>query len=159
MENSTQYNIIKQNQNFARLSAKQQIAIEMLFMGKTDLEVAEVIEVGRDTIWRWRNHNSDFIAAWNELNGLVWTALVSRVMNLFSRSVEAIEEAIEKGDTEVALALVQSLKDNADNSQRITVQGLLGLEPTSKRRGKRVLQSSFATETDIATFCPRPPAS
>lgn len=118
MNNPTESDKIKQSENFIRLNTKQRQAIEMLLMGKTDLEVTESLGIVRDTLWRWRTQNHDFIAVWNELSVQVWTDLTSRLNDVFSRSVEVIEEAVDRRDVDVAIALVQTLKENVNKEQR-----------------------------------------
>jgi len=66
-------------QNHQGLTAKQQQAIELIAIGKTDSEVGEALSVGRDTVNRWRNHNPAFIKALEAYQALL--TIYTRVGN------------------------------------------------------------------------------
>ncbi len=95
--------------NSAIVSLKQHNAIELLLIGKTDLEVAQLIGVDSETILRWRNQEPDFINAMNALRAAVWSDSVSRLSNLLAKSLDVVEAAITRGDEMVAIAFLQNL--------------------------------------------------
>lgn len=150
MNNPTESDKIKQSENFIRLNTKQRQAIEMLLMGKTDLEVTEALGIVRDTLWRWRTQNHDFIAVWNELSVQIWTHLTSRLNDVFSRSVGVIEEAVDKRDVDVALALVQTLKGNASKEQGSILSQATVLNNLLSRSIGVVEEALKKGDTDVA---------
>ena len=93
----------------AILSLKQHNAIELLLLGKTDLEVAQLIGVGSETILRWRNQEPEFTRAMNALRAAVWEDSVARLSNLLAKSLDVVEAAITRGDEMVAIAFLQGL--------------------------------------------------
>lgn len=95
--------------NSAILSLKQHNAIELLLLGKTDLEVAQLIGVDSETILRWRNQEPDFINAMNALRAAVWEDSVARLGNLLAKALDVVEAAITRGDEMVAIAFLQGL--------------------------------------------------
>ncbi len=99
----------------AILSLKQHNAIELLLLGKTDLEVAELIGVDSHTVLRWRNQEPEFTRAMNELRAAVWEDSVTRLSNLLAKSLYVVEAAITKGDEMVAIAFLQNLVPSADS--------------------------------------------
>lgn len=94
----------KNSQDCTLLTEQQQKAIELLLLGKTEKFVAKELEVARETINRWRNHNPNFITALTERQGLV-----ERWNNLFPWAMDVIEQALAKSDPAVAIALLQAL--------------------------------------------------
>lgn len=128
MEDLTESNKIEQHKKILMLTISQQNAIELLLAGKSDAEVANAVGVERVTVCQWRNHHPDFRAVLNELRLQMWEASVSRLNSLQSRSIQVVEEAIEKGDTEVALGIIQALKGLVDNQPSSAVSNLAVLE-------------------------------
>ncbi len=94
----------KNSHSYAFLSKQQQKAIDLLLLGKTEKLVAEELEIARETLNRWRNHNSNFIAALSERQGLL-----TRRNNLFPWALDVIEQALAKSDSKVAIAVLQAL--------------------------------------------------
>lgn len=128
MEDLTSSNKIEQHKKILMLTISQQNAIELLLAGKSDAEVATAVGVERVTVCQWRNHHPDFRSVLNELRLQMWEASVSRLNTLRSRSIEVIGEAIEKGDTEAALGIIQILKGVVDNQPESAVLNLAALE-------------------------------
>jgi len=94
----------KSSQDCTLLTEQQQKAIELLLLGKAEKSVAEELEITRETVNRWRNHNSNFIAVLNERQ-----RLVTRWNNLFPWALDVVEQALAKSDPVVAIAILQAL--------------------------------------------------
>jgi hypothetical protein len=98
------------NSIFHQLSIKQQNAILLLLEGKSITEIASAIDVGRDTIWRWRNHNPKFMAAVDELSNQSWQSLDFHMNSLLSESIATIKDALKsENKVEVAISFIQAL--------------------------------------------------
>lgn len=99
--------------NVVRLSAKQYHAIELILAGKSDAQIAETVGKRRNTIWQWRNHNPQFIAALNQRQKQLQEESVKQMENLCSQSLEVIERALDdvgelKPGVQLALAVIRA---------------------------------------------------
>ena len=117
-------------ENF-ELSPKKRIALELILAGQTDAQVGAAIGKGRNTIWSWRKHDPQFIAALNQRRTRLQSESVEQMNTLCSQSIQLLEKAVEKGDTELALGVIQVLKKVIYNQQ---VNVMLPIEPVLKVR-------------------------
>ncbi len=125
---------IESTENF-ELSPKKRIALELILAGQTDAQVGAAIGKGRNTIWSWRKHDPQFIAALNQRRSWLQNESVEQMNALCSQSIQLLEKAVEKGDTELALGVIQVLK-KVIYSQHLNVA--LPIEPVLKvRKGRR----------------------
>ena len=92
------------------LSPKKRIALELILAGQTDAQVGAAIGKKRNTIWSWRKHDPQFIAALNQRRTWLQSESVEQMNALCSQSIQLLEKAVEKGDTELALSIIQVLK-------------------------------------------------
>ena len=111
------------------LSQKKQIALELILAGRTDAQVGAAVGKGRNTIWSWRKHDPQFIAALNQRRSCLQSESVEQMNALCSQSIQLLEKAVEKGDTELALGVIQVLKKVIYNQQ---VNVTLPIEPVLK---------------------------
>ena len=111
------------------LSPKKRIALELILAGQTDAQVGAAIGKGRNTIWSWRKHDPQFIAALNQRRSWLQNESVEQMNALCSQSIQLLEKAVEKGDTELALGVIQVLKKVIYN-QRLNVTS--PIEPVLK---------------------------
>ena len=116
------------------LSQKKQIALELILAGQTNAQVGAAIGKGRNTVWSWRKHDPQFIAALNERRSRLKSESVEQMNALCSQSIQLLEKAVEKGDTELALSVIQVLKKVIYN-QRLNVTS--PIEPVLKVRKGR----------------------
>ncbi|HEY9781948.1 MAG TPA: hypothetical protein V6D09_17630 [Leptolyngbyaceae cyanobacterium] len=100
---------IELKENF-ELSPKKRIALELILAGQTDAQVGAAIGKGRNTIWSWRKHDPQFIAALNQRRAGLKSESVEQMNALCSQSIQLLEKAVEKGDTELALGVIQVIK-------------------------------------------------
>ena len=99
------------------LSPKKQIALELILAGRTDAQVGAAVGKGRNTIWSWRKHDPQFIAALNQRRSCLQSESVEQMNALCSQSIQLLEKAVEKGDTELALSVIQVLKKVISHQQ------------------------------------------
>ncbi len=93
----------------AILSLKQHYAMELLLVGKSDVEIAALIGVDSEIIGQWQNLDSEFIVAINALRAAAWSGSVARLKCLMSRALDVVEEAVTRGDEMVAISFLQGL--------------------------------------------------
>lgn len=91
------------------LNLQQYQAIEPLLIGKTDVEIAQLVGIESDTIWQWHNQNLESMIATSALRAAVWTDLVERLRRLTEQAVDVVEKALDRGDEIAAISLLQAL--------------------------------------------------
>ncbi len=96
------------------LNLQQYQAIELLLIGKSDVEVGQLVGVESDTIWQWRNQNPEFIIATSALRAAVWASSVERLRSLRDQALGVVEKAVDRGDEIAAIALLQALGSQRD---------------------------------------------
>lgn len=134
MRIQTKLKVAQNYSNWKKLTTKQIKAIELLIMGKHNGEVAQCVGVRRETVWRWQNQDSDFIAVFNQCNAQRTQTLTARFNGLFLHALDLLEEAIKQGDANTALALVQALKPTSVASTEIGSNPNLPMEPDNQQK-------------------------
>lgn len=81
-----------------QLNQNQLNAIEMLLQGRTDGEVAEAVDVSRQTVNEWKNHDPNFIAEINHRRQILWECQVERLRGLLSGAVDVLESDFQSSD-------------------------------------------------------------
>ncbi|MCU0665339.1 MAG: hypothetical protein MUC50_23805 [Myxococcota bacterium] len=89
------------------LTLQQARAVDLLVMGKTDGQVGAEIGVARECVNRWRNHNPHVIAALNNERLVLWQASRERLRALGDKALNVLDNALDAGDTKVALGLLK----------------------------------------------------
>ena len=93
------------------LSITQERAIHLLLLGKTDKKVAEDLEIARQTVTNWRNHDSGFMARLNAERQALWSANQERLRSLVFRAVDILEASLESDNERIRQSsAVQILK-------------------------------------------------
>jgi transposase-like protein len=90
------------------LTPQQELAINLLAIGKTITEAANEIGVTRQTVSEWRNRNPVFEAALNERREELWSAISDRLRALLPKSLSVLEQAVERGDLRAAIAILRA---------------------------------------------------
>jgi hypothetical protein len=98
MEKATKFDKTRQ------LSIEQLNAIDHLLQGKSDRAVAEAVDVSRQTVWEWRNHDPLFIAELNRQRYELWSEARERMKSLANRALDVVELQLGSGDPKAALA-------------------------------------------------------
>jgi hypothetical protein len=91
------------------LTEKQMAALDLMLVGASDQKIAEEISVTRSTVWRWRNENPYFRAELNKRRQIVWMSLQDQLRGLAERSLSVLGDAIDAGDTKVAVEIIKSM--------------------------------------------------
>ena len=86
------------DRNGHNLSLKQENAIDILVLGKSDREVAESIGVARQTVTQWRNHDDEFVVALNRRRADIWGSQTDRLRTLVVRAVDVLEANLDSED-------------------------------------------------------------
>lgn len=92
-----------------KITPKQAQAVELVFAGRNQTEVAEAVGVGRETVSRWINHDAEFQAALNRRRFHLWESFEDRLRGLLPKALEVLESELENGEkrTQAALAIVK----------------------------------------------------
>ena len=86
------------------LSPTQELALEALLAGKTQVEAAEEAGVARETVNRWLGRHPGFIAAYRQRRQARAAAAEEIAANLDRRAIEVVADAVGEGDTKAAIA-------------------------------------------------------
>jgi len=93
----------------SRVSAAQAVALKALAAGKPLGEAAAEAGVDRGTLYRWRTHDDQFIAALNAWRSETQTHARDRLLALTDKAIAAVQASIEKGDARLGLRLLKDL--------------------------------------------------
>src|SRR5688500_320517 len=93
--------------NLYRLTPRQNRALELVFAGETDGEVAEQIQVSRQTVNEWRNHHPAFRAAYNRLLQETADQFRHRIIALRGKALNVLEDNLEQGNLSAAISLLR----------------------------------------------------
>lgn len=84
--------------NSGHLSIEQENAVDLLLQGLPDGEVAEAVNVTRQTVWTWRKEHPAFIAELNRRREAVWGSQTERLRGLVRKAVDILEEDLTAED-------------------------------------------------------------
>jgi DNA-binding CsgD family transcriptional regulator len=90
------------------LTPEQDAAITLLLEGRTDQEVADIINRDRATVWRWKTRIPFFMATLEAKRQEVFGVALQRLRNLLSRAIDNIQGSIEDGDVKSSFELVKA---------------------------------------------------
>jgi hypothetical protein len=91
-ENGT---VVYQRQHKGGLTMPQLNAIDLLASGKTDKETAELLDLSRTCVTKWRLYSPIFQAALNQRRVEVWGAGIDRLRALIPKALDALAEEME----------------------------------------------------------------
>jgi hypothetical protein len=77
------------------LTLPQQSAIDLLAGGKTDTETAELLNLSRTCVTKWRLYDPVFQAALNVRRAEVWGAGVDRLRSLIPKALDALAAVLD----------------------------------------------------------------
>ncbi|MEW9110738.1 MAG: hypothetical protein AB2374_15415 [Cytobacillus gottheilii] len=90
------------------LTTAQLNAIDLLVTGKTDQEVANIIEVNRVTVTKWRNYDISFQAELNKRRKEIWGASIDKLRALVPKAMERLEKEVDgENGWKVALEVIK----------------------------------------------------
>ena len=93
------------NQHFTdeELQSKQELAVELIANGKTDVEVAKAIRVGRQTVNEWKNHDPEFKIDLEIRRRVIINRLRDKMNELVMTSMGIIQKNLENKNPKVQL--------------------------------------------------------
>jgi hypothetical protein len=90
---------VYQRQHKRGLTLPQLNAIDLLASGKTDRETAELLNLTRTCVTKWRLYDPAFQAALNGRRAEVWSAGIDRLRCLIPKALDALAEELEDRDS------------------------------------------------------------
>jgi len=85
-----------------KLTPEQLNAIDLLILGKTDREVAEIVGVRRETVTKWHK-NPFFIAELNAQREALWTEAKLRLKGLAHEAINTLCNGLHSSDEKIAI--------------------------------------------------------
>ena len=80
------------------LTPQQEIAVEMMMDGKTDLEISQRLKMRRQTINEWRNHNLDFINELQTRRYQVWEKQRDKLSRAVDKAFDILIKNLDNKD-------------------------------------------------------------
>lgn len=99
----------EKSQNITNLSVEQLNAIDLLVQGLADREVAEKVNVARETVTRWRNENAVFQAELNRKRQEIWGAAANKLKCLVTQAVDVLETELQSGNLKAAIEVLKAV--------------------------------------------------
>ena len=107
---SKTFELMQERSEAPKLTPEQLNAIDLLILGKTDREVAEIVGVRRETITKWHK-NPFFSAELNVRREELWIDAKLRLKSLVHEAVNVLTNGLASKDEKVAItAAVHILK-------------------------------------------------
>src|SRR5262245_53469627 len=85
---------VYQRQHKRGLTMPQLSAIDVLVTGKTDKETAELLNLSRTCVTKWRLYDPVFQAALNRRRAEVWGSGIDRLRSLIPKALDVLAEAL-----------------------------------------------------------------
>ena len=86
-----------------RLDDKQERALELMLDGLKDSEITQQLEVSRQTLYRWRKYDGQFMEALEERRSMLREQAQDGLLELTEAALEAVRSALTEGDTKTRL--------------------------------------------------------
>ena len=97
----------QQKRAFKPLNIEQENAIDLLIIGKTDQETADLVGVSRMTVQGWRTSHPLFMGELEVRRARLWGATGERLRGLMAKAVDNIAAAIEGGNLPASWELLK----------------------------------------------------
>lgn len=91
------------------LNMKQEQAISLMMMGKSDTEIGEAVGVSRESVWRWRNENADFMEAARKRRENLVARHTEELHDLLGEALKVVKESLRSGDARTKLRVALQL--------------------------------------------------
>jgi hypothetical protein len=78
-----------------RLTPQQESAVDLLAIGRTVTETAEAINVARQTVSEWLNHNAAFEAGLNSRRQQLWQINADRLRALIPKALDVLDQELD----------------------------------------------------------------
>jgi len=93
----------------AGLNSKQDEALGLALMGKTDTEIARRVGVSRVTVNQWRNHDEDFVNELRNRRKQLWDRQREGLLVLCGKAMEVLGKSLASPDEKVRLRAAMEL--------------------------------------------------
>lgn len=123
------------------LTLTQQSAVDQLAAGKNDTETAEMLNVNRVTVTRWRLYSPEFRAALSDQRAMIWGAAADRLGALLPKAPDALAEALEDADVADRVTIALAV---------LKLAGPLPLMPTSPTEAEEYIWREVELERERA---------
>jgi hypothetical protein len=139
-------------------SANQKsLVMESLMLGRSMKETAELVGVGRSTIYEWLKNDPAFRAAYNEWQNTVQHNARGRLLALTDIAIDTVANAVAKGDSKLGMELLTKMKmfdatpvDRPTNAGEAKQE--MDLEEMRRRIRHEIEQMNLKAEKDQAEF-------
>jgi hypothetical protein len=84
-------------------------AVDLIALGKSDIEVARELALERSTIWRWRKDPA-FQTELARRREELWSSSVDRMSALLGPTLDVLAEALDDGDRNIAMQFLKLLR-------------------------------------------------
>jgi orotate phosphoribosyltransferase-like protein len=74
------------------LSDVQIRAIELILKGLSDTEIAKILKIGRNTLWRWKTQNFDFCESLDQARDQLHTATMDGYQSVLLRATGVLDD-------------------------------------------------------------------
>ena len=108
------------------LSVKQEQAISLMMVGKNDTEIGKALGVSRESVWRWRNENLDFIEAARKRQELLAARQMEELNDMLTEALMVVKENLRSGDGKIQMRVALQL---------LKMSGLQGFAKTTQKKG------------------------
>jgi hypothetical protein len=88
----------RNGQQGRELSAQQQAAAELLAAGKTDLQIAETLNLPSVCITKWRLYDPIFQAGLNACRAAIWQASIDRLRSMIPQALDTLAAELNRAD-------------------------------------------------------------
>jgi hypothetical protein len=89
-----------------RLTQSQQLAMEMMLRGCSDIDVARQLDVDRGTVYRWRTSHPAFCRELQRLRDVIWKQQAERMRAMVQPALDVLEKQLENPTTALRAATV-----------------------------------------------------
>jgi hypothetical protein len=145
-------------QNYARLHSggltlAQQSAVDLLAAGKTDTEAAELLQLARPTVSKWRLYHPAFQAALNARRAEVWGAGVDRLRSLIPQALDVLGKALTEGNITAKLHAARMVLGLVElpapaPAGPTSAEGVLAALVAARMRAKQAERDKYLSNTD-----------
>jgi hypothetical protein len=93
------------------LKKSQRLALELLLLGYGDQEIAAVVGVRRETIWRWKHRDASFRAELGARRATLADAAAARMAGMLDQAVSAVQGALsgKRADPKLAMSVLTAM--------------------------------------------------
>jgi hypothetical protein len=91
------------------LTLSQQSAVDLLVGGKTDKETAELLNLSRTCVTKWRLYDPVFQAALNRRRAEVWAVGIDLLRSLVPKALDVLAGELESGNASARLKAAREI--------------------------------------------------